>query len=53
MLQDGVDLRNDWVIPYLLANCALCGACLDLGKETLAFDEYEGAMYCKGHSSVD
>lgn len=49
MLQDGVDLRNDWILPCLLQNCGLCSVCLDLDHEIPAFYEHKGFLYCRKH----
>lgn len=58
MLQDGVDLLNDWILPFIASiktsqintdECGLCAVCLDLGKETAAALEYEELMYCAEH----
>jgi len=59
MLQDGVDLLNDWILPSLQSiqasqiiipeGCEVCAVCLDLGKETPAALEYEELMYCAEH----
>jgi len=62
MLQDGISLLNDWILPAIIRitdnekdrdtlsddNC-LCGTCLDLGKDTIAPYEQDGLMYCAEH----
>ena len=59
MLQDGIDLLNDWLLPCIQSiqasqivipdGCELCAVCLDLGRETPAALEYEELMYCVEH----
>lgn len=59
MLQDGIDLLNDWILPSLQSiqasqivipeGCEVCAVCLDLGKETPAALEFEELMYCSEH----
>jgi DNA primase len=59
MLQDGVDLLNDWILPCIQSikasqivipdECEVCCVCLDLGKDTPAALEYEEFMYCAEH----
>ena len=59
MLQDGIDLLNDWILPCIQSikasqivipdGCELCAVCLDLGRETPAALEYEELMYCVEH----
>jgi 5S rRNA maturation endonuclease (ribonuclease M5) len=59
MLQDGIDLLNDWILPSLQSiqasqivipeGCEVCAVCLDLGKETPAALEFEELMYCSAH----
>ncbi len=61
MLQDGIDLLNDWILPAIdrirynnknilvSDDYCLCGPCLDLGKETIALYEQDDLMYCAEH----
>jgi hypothetical protein len=42
MLQDGVDLCNDWIMLYQLSNCELGSICLDMGIDTPTFYERDG-----------
>jgi 5S rRNA maturation endonuclease (ribonuclease M5) len=59
MLQDEIDLLNDWILPRIESiqasqivipeGCEVCAVCLDLGKETPAPYEVDGLMYCAEH----
>jgi len=58
MLQDGIDLLNDWISPAIdrmmnsESDSCVCSTCLDLGKETVAPYEQDGLMYCAKHRPI-